>query len=56
MVLAFFPPLWRRVMDPRVLAHYNGDLSRVNVHPSKVEKIEQRYGAALAGSSDKWLR
>ena len=54
VVLAFFPPLWRRVMDPRVLAHYNGDLSRVNVHPSKVEKIEQRYGAALAGSSDKW--
>jgi alkane 1-monooxygenase len=51
VVLAFFPPLWRKVMDPRVLGHYNGDLSKVNVHPPKADKIEQRYGAALAGSS-----
>ena len=51
VVLAFFPPLWRKVMDPRVLDHYNGDLSRVNVHPPKADKIEQRYGVALAGSS-----
>jgi alkane 1-monooxygenase len=25
------PPLWRRVMDPKVLAHYGGDRSRANV-------------------------
>jgi alkane 1-monooxygenase len=30
VVLAMFPPLWRRVMDPRVLAHYGGDASRAN--------------------------
>jgi alkane 1-monooxygenase len=30
LLLSFFPPLWRRVMDPRVLAHYDGDLSRAN--------------------------
>jgi len=31
-VLAYIPPLWFRVMDPRLLAlpHINGDLSRVN--------------------------
>jgi alkane 1-monooxygenase len=30
ILLALFPPLWRRVMDPRLLAHYGGDLSLVN--------------------------
>ena len=30
IVLALVPPLWRRVMDPRVLAHYGGDATRVN--------------------------
>lgn len=33
--LAYFPPLWRRVMDHRVLAHYGGDLSRINVAPRR---------------------
>ncbi|MFM9370077.1 alkane 1-monooxygenase [Streptomyces sp. Da 82-17] len=40
IVLAYFPPLWRRVMDHRVRAHYDGDLSRANVHPGK----HARYG------------
>ncbi|WP_433564502.1 alkane 1-monooxygenase [Nocardia sp. CA-151230] len=30
IVLAAVPPLWRAVMDHRVLAHYDGDLSLVN--------------------------
>jgi alkane 1-monooxygenase len=30
ILLAMFPPLWRRVMDPRLEAHYEGDLSRAN--------------------------
>jgi alkane 1-monooxygenase len=30
MLLAIFPPLWRKVMDPRLAAHYDGDLSRAN--------------------------
>ena len=33
--LAVVPPLWRRVMDPRVRAHFGGDLSRANLQPSK---------------------
>jgi alkane 1-monooxygenase len=35
ILLATVPPLWRRVMDPRVLAHYNGDVSLANVAPSR---------------------
>ena len=27
IVLAWFPPLWRRVMDPRLLDHYDGDVT-----------------------------
>lgn len=47
MLLAVVPPLWRRVMDPRVLDHYEGDLSRINVHPAKRGKVEARYGMAV---------
>ena len=45
IVLALFPPVWRRVMDPRVLAHFNGDLSRANLSPRKRDKILTRYPA-----------
>ena len=38
ILLAYFPPLWRRVMDKRVLAHYGGDASLANVQPSKRSK------------------
>ncbi|WP_256984569.1 alkane 1-monooxygenase [Streptomyces sp. XY006] len=34
IVVAWCPPLWRRIMDPRLHRHYAGDLSRANVHPS----------------------
>ena len=46
IVLAYFPPLWRRVMDPRVLAHYDGDITRANIQPSKRRAVLARYGAA----------
>ena len=26
--LTYFPPLWRKVMDHRVLAHYDGDITQ----------------------------
>ena len=45
IVLAVFPPIWRRVMDRRVLAHYDGDLALVNIQPSRRERVLARYGA-----------
>jgi alkane 1-monooxygenase len=45
ILLALVPPLWRRVMDPRLLAHYRGDLSRANIHPPARERVLARYGA-----------
>ena len=32
-LLSYVPPLWRRVMDPKVLALAGGDMSRVNTGP-----------------------
>ena len=43
IVLAIVPAVWRRVMDPRVLAHFDGDLSRANLSPRKRDKILAKY-------------
>lgn len=51
IVLAYFPPLWRRVMDPRVLAHYGGDVALANVHPPARNKVAARYGNRTARRS-----
>ncbi len=43
LLLALLPPLWRHVMDKRVLAHYDGDLGRVNLQP-KARPWVSRHG------------
>ncbi|QWF77561.1 fatty acid desaturase [Amycolatopsis sp. CA-230715] len=52
IVLALVPPVWRRVMDERVLAHFGGDISRANIQPGKREKVLARYGAAEHAPED----
>ncbi len=44
--LAYFPSLWFKVMDKRVMAipHINGDLSKVNIDPRKREKLIAKWG------------
>jgi len=46
ILTAILPPLWRRVMDPRVLAHYDGDLTRANLHPRISARALRRYRPA----------
>ena len=46
ILLAVIPPLWRRVMDKRVVEHYGGDVTRANIHPPKREKILRKWGAS----------
>lgn len=41
--LALVPPLWRAVMDPRVLELHGRDVTRLNIDPAKREKILRRY-------------
>jgi len=45
MLLAVIPPLWRRVMDPRLIDHYEGNLSRVNILAARRKRVLSRYGA-----------
>ena len=45
IVLTWIPAVWRRVMDPRVLAHYDGDVTRANLHPRKAERYLAKYAA-----------
>jgi alkane 1-monooxygenase len=47
ILLALVPPLWRRVMDPRLLAHYGGDVTRANIHPRARDRVVRRYGRQL---------
>ena len=45
IMLAAVPPLWFRVMDPRVLDHFDGDMSRANIAPSQRERVLSKYPA-----------
>jgi alkane 1-monooxygenase len=47
ILTAVIPPLWQRVMDHRVLEHYEGDLSRANLSP-RVSARRRRRLRALA--------
>ncbi len=46
-VVAMIPPLWFWIMDKRLLAlpHIHGDMSRVNIDPTRREALLARYGA-----------
>ena len=52
IVLAWLTPLWRRLMDPKVVAHYDGDLELANVHPRTAARYRSRYSTA-SGSTNK---
>lgn len=44
IVVALFPPVWRKVMDHRVIEHYEGDITRANILPRKRDRIISKYG------------
>ncbi|HSE10141.1 MAG TPA: alkane 1-monooxygenase [Nocardioidaceae bacterium] len=43
IVLTWVPAIWRKVMDPRVLAHFDGDITRANLHPRKRDALIAKY-------------
>ncbi|MEJ6007257.1 alkane 1-monooxygenase [Paucibacter sp. AS339] len=47
LLLAYLPPLWFRLMDPKVLAHYGGDISRANLQPSRRTALLRRYAKGV---------
>ena len=52
IVLAAIPPLWRAVMDRRLLDHYGGDITRANIHPPARERVIKRYGARATAAGE----
>ncbi|HXH80932.1 fatty acid desaturase [Nocardioides sp.] len=48
IILAIVPAIWRRVMDPRVVAHFDGDVTLANVSPNKRAAYLARYPAPTA--------
>jgi alkane 1-monooxygenase len=45
ILLAGVPPLWRSVMDRRLVEHYGGDVARANIAPRRRRRVLARYGA-----------
>ena len=43
MALAMVPPLWRMVMDKRVVEWANGDMNLVNMDPASKDKMFRKY-------------
>ncbi|MEO7944275.1 MAG: fatty acid desaturase [Marmoricola sp.] len=50
IVLAIVPAIWRRVMDPRVVAHFGGDLTLANLSPRKRDEILRKYSPPAEAS------
>ena len=46
ILLAYATPLWWRIIDPMVVEHYGGDVTKANILPRKREKILAKYGTA----------
>ena len=40
---ALIPPFWEKMMDQRVYDHYQGDLSKANIHPKHRERIYKKF-------------
>lgn len=51
IVLAWIPPLWRRVMDPRLVEHYGGEVTRANIQPRRRRQVLARYGGRATGAA-----
>jgi alkane 1-monooxygenase len=48
MFLAYFPPLWRLVMDRRLLDFYGGDISRANLAPVVQRRVMKERKEAVS--------
>ncbi len=53
ILLALVPPLWSRIVDPLVLAHYGGDVRLANVAPHARERLLTRYPVPVSQAVDR---
>ncbi|WP_174907176.1 alkane 1-monooxygenase [Burkholderia diffusa] len=46
ILFAYVPPLWFRVMNPRVVAHYGGNMAQSNIKPSIRARVLAQFSTA----------
>jgi alkane 1-monooxygenase len=46
IMFAYVPPLWFRVMNPRVVVHYGGNMEQSNIKPGIRERVLAEFGGA----------
>jgi len=50
IVLTWVPAIWRAIMDKRVYAHFDGDMSQANILPRKRDRYLAKYSAPAGAS------
>lgn len=48
---AYLPSLWFELMDRRVIEHYKGDLSKINMDPDRREELMKKYEQLAASTA-----
>jgi len=48
ILAAYLPPLWFRLMNPRVVAHFGGDMQLANIKPAIRQRVIAEYAASAA--------
>lgn len=51
-LIAQIPPLWRRIIHPRLLEHVRFDFSRINIDPKKREQLLAKYASPATRDGD----
>ncbi|MET9263537.1 fatty acid desaturase [Amycolatopsis sp. NPDC004079] len=52
MVVALVPAWFRKVMDPRVYRHFDGDIRQANVQPGKLPSLLKKYPVVAAAEEE----
>jgi alkane 1-monooxygenase len=47
--LAAIPPLWFKVMDPKLMTWADGDITKINVDPARRDELYAKYGKSAQG-------
>ena len=50
ILVAYFPALWFRLMDPQVVSHHGGDLRKANLYPAARKRLLRKYPAPAEGT------
>ncbi|MEN9429432.1 MAG: hypothetical protein RJA86_291 [Pseudomonadota bacterium] len=50
---AYIPSLWYKLMDERVIQHYKGDLSKINMDPERRQALLAKYDSCAKSIADK---